>query len=565
MKRTVAYAKPYASIVAWGLLIKFIAALAELFLPMILEHLINDVAPKKDMRSLALNGVLMALLSFVALFGNIAANRLAANSSGKTTHDLRLALFKKTTYLQCAQVDRFTLPSLISRLTSDTYYFNQTMAQSLRLGVRAPILLVGGLICSFLLDPILACVLLACVPFVVVGVALITKKSVPLYLTVQRGGDEVVRDMQENITGVRVIKALSKSDYEIEKFRAINARLTENEFKANKITSLTNPMATLILNLGLVGIIAVGALCGSEGGTVLAFLSYFTIILNAMLGLSRIFVTLSRGVASAARIEEVLEADERMPVSEMPQGDADCKIQFKDVSFSYNGNKDNVEHVSFSVKAGQTLGIIGGTGSGKSTIVSLLLRLYDVTEGAVYVDGRDVRSMPEKELRAKFGIAFQNDFLVASTIRENVDYFRGLPEDNIQKALACAQASEFVEGFSEKENRMLTQKGSNLSGGQKQRLIVSRALAGKPEILVLDDSSSALDYATDAKLRKALGRDYADCTKVIVAQRVSSVRHADLILVLDEGRIVGMGRHEELLASCEDYRQIYNVQMGGVS
>lgn len=562
MKRTLRYLKPYSGTVAAGLVFKFIGSFAELFLPLILDYIIDEAVPAGNVNLIIILGCAMLVFSLLALFGNIIANRLAAKSSGNMTRDLRYALFKKTTGLQSAQVDAFTLPSLVSRLTSDTYYVNQAVARCLRLGVRAPILLLGGLVFTFVLDWRLALVLLACVPLVTIAVVIITRKSVPMYTVVQRSGDAAVRAMQENITGVRVIKALSKTDYEVEKFRAVNDRLTADEFKTNKLSSLTNPIATLILNLGLVGVIAAGASMGASGGTVLAFLSYFTLVLNAMLGISKIFVTLSRGVASAERIECVLETDEVMPVGDYPEADCGNTIEFKGVSFSYNGNENNLEDVNFAVKAGQTVGVIGGTGSGKTTLINLLMRFYDVGGGAVYVDGKDVRSYAAGELRGKFGAAFQSDFLIASTVRENIDYFRGLKDEDIDRAVKCSCADQFIEGLEGGLEYGLAQKAANLSGGQKQRLLIARALAGNPRILVLDDSSSALDYATDARLRKGLAEYYPSCTKFIVAQRVSAVKHADLILVLDDGRIVGQGTHESLLQSCEDYRDLYAVQMG---
>lgn len=562
MKKTLGYLKPYSRGVAAGLVIKFIGSVAELFLPLILKYIIDDVVATGNMPLILGMGGAMLACALVALFGNVVANRLSVRVAADMTHDLRLDLFTKTCYLKSGQADAFTTPSLISRMTSDTYYVNQMVARSMRLGVRAPILLIGGLILTFTLDVWLALVLTATVPFVIVAIVVITKKSVPCYFDIQRGGDGVVRKMQENISGVRVVKSLSKGGYETEKFHEVTDRLARLEFRANKIMSLTNPLATLILNLGLVAVIVVGALLSAQAGTVMAFLTYFTIILNAMLGLSKIFVEISRGVASASRIERVLETDTREQVEERGEDQAKDKVRFADVGFSYNGKENNLEHIDFSLKEGQTLGLIGATGSGKSTVVQLLMRFYDVGSGAVYVDGKDVRSVPVEELRAKFGVAFQNDFLMAASVRENVDYGRDLPEEQIDLAIACAQAQEFVNGLPEGKNYDLAQKAANLSGGQKQRLLIARALAGNPEILVLDDSSSALDYATDAKLRKSLSEHYADSTKIVVAQRVSSIMNADLILVLDDGKLIGKGTHAQLLESCEEYRLIYQTQMG---
>ena len=569
MKKTLGYLKPYGGTVALGLVLKFAGAVAELFLPLLLEYIIDDVAQNnaldydKKINMVVILGCAMLGCAIVALAGNIIANRLTVKSSGNMTHDLRYDLFARTSYLNSRQVDEFGVPSLISRLTSDSYYVNQMVARTLRLGVRAPILILGGIVLAFSRDAVLACVLLGCVPLVGLIIFIITKRSVPLYFGVQKKQDEMVRRTQENVTGVRVIRALSKSAYECEKFDGTVKDLAAQEFRANKLMSLSNPLATLVLNLGLVVLIAVGAVRGNSPGIVLAFLQYFVIILNAMIALSKIFVVISRGSASSSRIESVLAADVSEHTGEYPADDSGCKLRFKGVNFSYNGVENNVRDFDFGIRPGQTLGIIGATGSGKSTLVNLLMRFYDVNSGQVFIDGKDVREYPLEELRKKFGAAFQNDFLIAASVRENVDYGRGLDDEAIIRALEDAQASEFVNGLEGGISFNLAQKAANLSGGQKQRLLIARALAGKPEIIVLDDSSSALDYATDAKLRKALAEGYPDSTKVIIAQRISSIKSADLIIVLDDGEIIGAGTHEELKETCGEYALIYATQMGG--
>ncbi len=562
MKRTLHYLRPYRGTVITALIIKFTASVAELFLPLLLEYIVDDAVKTGKVWAVLVPGGVMFLCALVALVGNICANRLSVKASGEMTHDLRYDLFSKTCYLKCGQVDEYTVPSLISRLTSDTYYVNQMVARTMRIGVRAPILVIGGVILTFTLEPVLACILLATIPIVGVALWLITRKSIPLYAEVQRSGDDMVRSMQENATGIRVIKALSKTDYEVEKFGGVADRLAKTEYRANKVMSISNPFAALIFNLGLVAVIALGARRGNDGGVILAFLSYFTIILNGMNGLSKIFVVISRGAASADRLERVMATDCTEAVGEYPAGDGRNVIEFKDVCFSYNGVGNNLKDVNFAISRGQTLGIIGATGSGKTTVINLMMRLYDVDGGQVLVDGRDVRSYPADELRKKFGVAFQSDFLMSSSVRENVDYGRNLPEDAIEEAIDGARAREFVDGLEGGISFDLAQKASNLSGGQKQRLLIARALAARPEILVLDDSSSALDYATDAELRRALARDYAEVTKVIVAQRISSVKSADLILVLDDGEVLGAGTHDTLMQECAEYALIYAAQMG---
>lgn len=562
MKKTLGYLKPYAGGVAFAVAIKFVGSISELLLPLVLEYMIDVIVPSNDLPMMIYMGLAMFGFALAAWLCNVFANRIATRAAANMTHDLRYDLFSKTSYLKCSQVDDISTPSLISRLTSDTYYVNQMVARCLRLGVRAPILLLGGLVLTFMSDWRLALVLAATVPVVVIIIAVITKKSVPCYTDIQLANDGMVRSLQENISGVRVVKALSKGEHENQKFHGVSERLASLEFRANKIMSLTNPLATLILNLGLVAVIVVGALLSSKAGTLLAFLSYFTIILNAMLGLSKIFIDLSRGTASAGRIQSVLAFDTVQPVGEYPEDDLNGALRFKNVSFSYNGKENNLTDIDFCLYRGQTLGIIGATGSGKSTIINLLLRFYDVSSGAVYVGGKDVRAYEPSALRAKFGVAFQNDFLMASTVRENVDYGRNLSDERILEALESAQAAKFVSSLEGGISYNLAQKAANLSGGQKQRLLIARALAGDSEIIVLDDSSSALDYATDAKLRKELGGRYKDRTKIIVAQRVSSLMNADLILVLDDGKIIGKGTHAALLQECGEYKLIYDTQMG---
>ncbi|MCD7729044.1 MAG: ABC transporter ATP-binding protein/permease [Clostridia bacterium] len=562
MKRTIGYLKPYAGVTAAALTIKFTGSVAELVLPYILSYIIDDLIPLKDISRIYIMGGIMILFAVIALAGNIIANRLSAIAAGKMTHDLRYDLFSQTCYLKSSQVDGFTMPSLISRLTSDTYYVNQMVARSMRMGVRAPILLIGGLIFSFVLDPFLALIMLAAMPFVCIGIYFITKKSVPMYTAVQKSGDKMVRSVQENITGIRVIKALSKGDYENGKFEGVAGEVADNDFKANRIMSLTNPLTTLILNICLVAVIIVGAALSEEPGVMTAYLSYFTIVLNAMLGISKIFVELSRGIASASRIEKVLEADPKEEVTSLPKREDGSVIAFEEVNFSYNGKENNLNGITFCLKKGQSLGIIGPTGCGKSTLINLMMRFYDVDSGDVYIDGLNVKSYNPAALRSKFGTVFQNDFLMADSVRANIDYGRNIPEEDIVKAAECAQAAEFIYSLPEGLDYDLAQKAGNLSGGQKQRLLVARALAGNPEIIVLDDSSSALDYATDAAMRKAITSCYPSATKVIIAQRVSSIKNCDLILIMEDGEITGCGSHEQLMAENVEYRRIAETQMG---
>ena len=569
MKTVLRYLKPQYARLALQLTIKFIGTITELFIPWMLSHILDDIVPLRDMGQVYLWGALMLLAAAVALFGNVCANRMSTRISRRFTEKLRHDAFARVSYLSSRQVDGFTLSSLISRLTSDTYNVHQMVDRMQRLGVRAPILLLGGICVTFTLEPVLTLVLVCTLPLLGVVVFGVSRRGVPLYVRVQEAVDGMVRKVQENMTGVRVIKALSKTEYEKERFDEVNQEVVRRDQHAGAVMATTNPVMSLLLNLGLTAVVVVGAFRVNAGvskaGKIIAFLSYFTIILNAMMMISRLFMIYSKGAASAKRIEEILET----PVEPVPGDPAprtsEYHVEFQDVSFSYNKaegkTRDDLSEVSFALRRGQALGIIGPTGSGKSTIVSLLMRFYDADAGEIRIGGRRIEGIPEEELHTMFGVVFQNDFILADSIRENIDFGRGLSDETLLLAAKLAQA-EFIEEKEGGLSHMLTAKGANLSGGQKQRLLIARALAGKPEILVLDDASSALDYKTDQALRSALHHNFSDTTTIIIAQRISSILNADHILMLDGGRVIGAGTHEELLASCADYREIYEVQMG---
>ncbi len=560
MRMIFRYLRPFVPRMSLGLTIKFIGSVMDLLLPWILSYMIDEVAPSGEMGRIALWGAAMVGAAVMAWVTNILANRMAAWVAQHTTEKIRHDLFEKISGLSCGQVDAYGIPSLEARLTTDTYNVHQMLGMMQRIGIRAPILLIGGILITLTL--VLVCTL----PFIGILVYSVSKKGVPMYTELQRSVDGMVRTVRETISGIRVIKALSKVGYERERFAGVNEGVSEKETRAGTTMALTNPLMNLFLNVGLTAVIIVGAFRVNAGltqpGKIIAFLSYFTIILNAMMAMTRIFVSFSRSSASGDRIAEILSAPKDLAVEPAEREDSPYHVEFEKVTFSYNKTDANVEDISFRLKRGETLGIIGATGCGKSTLINLLMRLYDCDSGRIAIDGRPVSSLPEEELHTKFGVVFQNDALFADTLRENIDFGRGLSEAEIEKAAKCAQAMEFISGLPEGIGHMLTSKGTNLSGGQKQRVLVARALAGTPEILVLDDSSSALDYKTDAALRKGLREEYAGITTVIIAQRVSSILHADHILVLDEGRELGYGTHEELLESCEVYREIATSQMG---
>ncbi len=569
MRRILAYLKPYLSSMILGLMIKFTGTIMDLLLPWILAYIIDDVVPLRDVELILIWGVAMILCSVIAVVANILANRMASKVAKDATEVIRHDLFVKISHLSGSQVDAFTIPSLESRLTSDTYNIHRMVGMMQRLGVRAPILLLGGIIVTLSMEPVLSLVLIFVLPFTGLLVYVVSQKGIPLYTGLQQAIDSLVRTVRENIAGIRVIKALSKTNYEKQRFSDVNAEVVKAEKKASIAMALTNPMMNLLLNMGLTLVIIVGAYRVNTGltqpGKIIAFLTYFTIILNAMLSITRMFVLYSKGSASADRICEVLDASEDLKLESKDHVDNGYHITFHQVSFSYNKGEYNIDDISFSLKQGETLGIIGATGSGKSTLIRLLLRLYDIDKGEIRIHGDNIRSIPPKELHTKFGIVFQNDILFADTIAANIDFGRGLSRDQIEAAADSAQGKEFIHSLTDSYDHMLTSKGSNLSGGQKQRILLARALAASPEILVLDDSSSALDYKTDALLRKALGQKFQNTTTIIIAQRVSSILYADHILVLEDGKALGYGTHEQLLQSCESYREISQSQMGGES
>lgn len=566
MKQLGKYIRPYWPFIILTMIIKFAGTYVELMIPELMETMLDEKAPAGQLPQVYLYGGAMLLCAIGALVFNIIANRMTAVSSGKITRAVRHDLFVKLQSLSARQMDELTISSAESRLTSDTYNVNQMLTRVQRMGVRAPILLVGGIVMMLRMDMVLALVLIALLPVIAVVVYLVTKHSVPVYTHQQTVLDRVVRVVQENITGIRVIKALSKTDYEKQRFHGVNDELSHTGLKAGMITSITNPAATMVLNLGLTLVVIVGAFRVNSGevlpGVIIAFLQYFIMILNAMLGVTRIFVMWSKGEASAKRVAQVLALAPDLQVCQTAEKKADAAhIEFADVHFSYTGKGSNIEKLSFRLERGQTLGVLGATGSGKSTILKLLMRLYDPDAGKILIDGEDIRSIAYDRLRSKFGVVFQNDFIAEGTIADSIRFFRDLDDGKVHRAAKAAQA-DFIwerEGGMDAE---VAVRGNNLSGGQKQRLLIARALAGDPEILVLDDASSALDYKTDSNLRKALREHYRDTTTVVVAQRVSSVRHADLILVVEDGRVIGAGNHQQLMDVCESYRQIALTQMG---
>lgn len=567
MKLLKKYLRPYIGRMSLGISIKFFGSLMDLLLPWILAYIIDTIIPTKNVSAIFLWGGVMLLCSVIAVVTNILANRMASSVARDATGSIRHDLFAKVAYLSIPQIEQVGIPSLVSRLTTDTYNIHQTVGMIQRLGIRAPILLLGGVLITATLDPVLTVVLVGVLPFTLVAAVIISKRGIPLFAQLQKRVDTLVRTVRENVTGARVIKALSKAEYEKQRFQRVNQSVVAAETKANRTMAATPPLMDFFLNAGLILVILVSAYRVNAGltqpGVIIAFLTYFTIILNAMLSITRIFVIVSKGLASADRIQAVLRLPEDMKVVPLLAREDEAHIVFDHVSFTYPDGTTVLKEIDFSLDKGQTLGIIGATGSGKSTIVRLLLRLYDPTNGQIHINGRDIRSLDPAELHQYFGIVLQKDVLFADTIEKNIDFGRRFSKEQIEEAAARAQAKEFIQQLPQQLAYELHARGSNLSGGQKQRVLLSRALAGEPQILVLDDSASALDYQTDAKLRQVLKQQFADTTTILIAQRIGSIQHADKILVLENGRMSGFGDHATLLATNTIYQEIYHGQTGG--
>ena len=567
MKHILSYLYPYKTRMIIGFCVKTVGTLAELFLPYILSFILEKVIVTLDVKKIVRYGLLMVLFAFVACVGNIVANRMAAKVTTDFSKAMRKDLFEKTLYLSATDTDKFTIPSLESRITTDTYNVHNFIGMMQRMGVRAPMLLIGGVIITLIMDKALALIMIATMPLIFITVYTVSRKGVPLYVKVQKSVDSMVRVVREDTQGIRVIKALSKNDYENRRYDEVNSALSKEEKHAGIIMSTVNPIMTLLMNLGIAAVVAVAAIRVSRGesspATVIAFMQYFTLISMAMMFLSRMFVMYTKCAASAGRISEVLKTPDKFFIEEQNISNEDCHISFENVSFSYLGKKSNLENINFSLSKGGSLGIIGATGSGKSTFVKLLLRFYEANSGVIRINGRNINSYSRDELTSMFGVALQNDFIYAETIEENIKFGREISKEQIIRASKIAQAYDFISALPDGFAHQLSSKGTNLSGGQRQRILIARAIAANPEILILDDSSSALDYKTDANLRADLKKEMLDSTVITVAQRVSSVKNCDLILVFEDGKIIGSGKHEELLLNCPEYREISDSQMGG--
>ena len=577
MRKLLKYMKGYTREVIIAPLFKLIEAAFDLTVPLVVASIINNGIANGEAglsHVYKMCGVLV-LLAVLGLAFSITAQFFSAKAAVGFSTKLRRAVFEKIQGLSYSELDSVGTSTLITRMTSDINQVQNGVNLTLRLFLRSPFIVFGAMIMAFTVDVKAALVFVAVIPILSAVVFGIMLKTMPLHKNVQKGLDKVTRITRENLGGVRVIRAFCREDAEISDFEKENNSLNIIQQLAGKISALLNPVTYIIINIATIALIHTGAVRVSLGdlnqGDVVALYNYMGQILVELIKLASLIITISKALACSDRISTVLDLESSLEKTDGEQSETDFKVEFKNVSLRYkNASEDSLTGISFAVKAGQTVGIIGGTGSGKTSLINLIPHLYDSTEGAVMVDGKNVKSYDEVELRDKIGVATQKSVLFKGTIRENLIWRKPDATDSeLMHAAEIAQAAEVINSKESGLDSVVEQDGRNFSGGQRQRLSIARALVGEPEILILDDSSSALDYATDARLRTAIRELDYNPTIFIVSQRTSSIRHADLIVVLDDGEVCGLGTHDELLGSCEVYREIHESQFekedGGAS
>lgn len=568
MLKLARYLKPYLLAVVAVAILVFLQSISQLYLPNLMSEIVDVGIVSGDSSFILRVGGRMLLVAALGAACTIGASYLSARTSAAFGSDLRLRMFEKVSAFSLSEFDRIGTASLITRTTNDIMQMQQVVVFGLRMALMAPMMLIGGIVMAVSTNPGLTMSLAAVIPVLALIMALVGGKGMPLFRAMQAKLDTLNRVLREHLTGIRVIRAFNRGAYEERRFDEANYDLTQTAIRVNRLMAVVQPIFLLLFNFMALAILWFGGLRVDQGGlqvgNLMAFIQYAMQILSSLVMLSMMFVMLPRASVSANRINEVLDMDPEIvdpPVAKEPERRG--VLEFKEVTFSYPGaEQPALKDISFKAEPGQVTAIIGGTGSGKSTLLNLIVRFYDVDAGGVYVDGVDVRQLAQADLRSRIGLVPQTAVLFSGSVGENIRYGKtDASAEEIEEAARIAQASEFITGMPEGFEAAIAQSGTNLSGGQKQRLSIARALVRRPEIYLLDDSFSALDYRTDARLRAALRRDTAQATVVIVAQRVSTVMDADQIIVLDEGRIVGKGRHQELLKSCAVYREIVASQL----
>ena len=590
IRKLAVYIGKYKKYVFLSPFLVLLDVLAELSMPILMSRIVDNGIPNGDLGYIAKIGVIMVLLAVTAIITGIAFMRTASIAGQGFGANLRQALFEKIQTFSFKNIDHFSTASLVTRLTNDVNNLQLTFLMILRLLLRSPMMLVIAFVFAYSINAQLSIILAIAIPLLAFFVFLIMRKAIHLFSVVQEKIDQINRTLQENLIGIRVVKSLVRMDYEEEKFKKSNDELTDAAVKASSLAILNMPIMMLIMNSATLAIIWFGGNLvfsgGLGAGELISFISYIIQILMSVMMLSMVIVMSARAIASGERVLEVLETEvdiTNKPEYSITRGDPAIseasriqespkvksgKIEFRDVSFKYNvtGSGDDVlQNIRFTIKPGEVVGLVGGTGTGKSTLVNLIPRLYEATEGSVWVDDINVRDYKLEDLRAGIGVVLQKNVLFSGTIRENVLWGNGnATQEEVEAACKDAQAHDFIMTFPEGYDTDLGQGGVNVSGGQRQRLCIARAMLRKPKILILDDSTSAVDSSTEAKIRESFFNNLADTTVLIIAQRISSVRNADQIIVLDDGKIVGMGTHDELLATNKVYQEINTSQQEGV-
>ncbi len=572
MKKLFIYLRDYKKESILAPAFKMLEAMFDLLVPLVMAAIINKGIASGDTGYIVSRCGLLVLLGLVGLASSITAQYFAAKAAVGFCTKIRHVLFSHIQSLGFAEMDKLGTSTLITRMTSDINQVQSGLNLFLRLFLRSPFIVFGSVVMAFIVSPKAALIFVITIPLLSIVVFGIMLSTMPLYKKVQQRLDGILGTTREQLTGVRVIRAFGREEEERKDFEDKNALLVHGQLFVGKISALMNPLTYVIINLAIVVILNTGALQIQVGtmkqGDVIALVNYMNQILVELVKLANLIIQVTKAMACADRVAAVLDTKPEMCFScgeeKQSAPETEEEIAFDQVSFTYKGaGAETLSHIDFSVKKGQTVGIIGGTGSGKTTLISLLARFYDATSGEVRLGGQDIRNYSREELRSRIGVVMQKAQLFSGTIRSNLLWGdKNASDEMLWSALETAQAAEFVRKKEFGLDDPVEQGGRNLSGGQKQRLTIARALVGNPEILILDDSASALDFLTDAALRKALRTQAKDMTVFIVSQRTSSLMHADLILVLDDGEIVGKGTHQELLATCPVYQEIYESQYG---
>ena len=572
MFKLIPYLKDFKKECFLGPLFKLLEAILELIVPLVMAKIIDIGVKSYDTSYIIKMGILIIILGIVGLGSALVCQYFAAKASQGFGTKLRNELFRHINSLSHSEIDNIGTPSLITRIINDVNQLQVAVAMAIRLGVRAPFIILGSAIMAMFINLKLSLIFFLSIPLIVLTLYLVMGKSIPLYRVIQKKLDKISLITRENLEGVRVVRAFSKQEVEKDRFNIAALDHSNTAIKVGKLSALLNPLTFMIMNFSIAFIVWFGGIGVNNGnftqGEIIAFVNYMTQILLTLIVVANLVIIFTKASASATRVNEVLDTK-----SSIKEASSSTKVQatnnsskiieFKNVSFSYNNSKQySLENISLSINKGETIGIIGGTGAGKSTLVNLIPRLYESTEGEIFINGENIKNYSIKDLRNLFGIVPQKAVLFTGSLRENMKWAnKNASDEEILMALDIAQCSDFVSNLKDGLDTSVLQGGKNFSGGQKQRLTIARALVGSPKIIILDDSSSALDFATDLKLRQALNIHAKEITTIIVSQRASSIKNSDKIVVLDDGKLAGIGTHEELLENSEVYKEICLSQL----